>query len=58
MTTQMLWIAFAIFIVGLFFGCNLGVVIMCVLQTAGRESARSERTLTYAVEADDVTGDL
>jgi len=29
-----LWIAFAIFIVGLFFGCNLGVILMAILQMA------------------------
>jgi len=53
MIAQLLWIAFAIFIVGLFFGCNIGIVIMCVLQMAGRESARSERVLSYPVEVEE-----
>ncbi len=53
MTAQMLWIAFAIFIVGLFFGCNLGVILFCVLQVAGREERRSEQ----AVEAQNVTAE-
>jgi len=44
MTAQMLWIAFVIFIVGLFFGCNLGVILFCVLQMAGRENDRSEQS--------------
>ena len=53
MTAQMLWIAFAIFVLGLFFGCNLGVVLMCVLSVSGRESDRSEFVLSYPLEAEE-----
>ena len=38
MTAQMLWIALAIFVLGLFLGSNLGVMLMCVLQVAGRKT--------------------
>ena len=53
MTAQMLWIAFAIFVLGLFFGCNLGVVLMCVLSVSGRESDRSEFVLSYPLEVEE-----
>ena len=38
MTAQLLWIALAIFVLGLFIGSNLGVMLMCVLQVAGRNT--------------------
>jgi hypothetical protein len=45
MSAQHLWITFAIFIVGLFFGCNLGVILFCVLQVAGMEERCSEQVV-------------
>lgn len=43
---QGLWIGFGVFVVGLFFGCNLGVILMCVLQMAGREGKTTEVVTT------------
>ena len=38
MTTQMFVSMTVIFVLGLFFGSNLGVMLMCLLQVAGDRS--------------------
>ena len=35
MTTAQFWTLLAVFILGLFIGSNLGVMLMCVLRVAG-----------------------
>jgi hypothetical protein len=37
MTTQMFWIILAVFVLGLFIGSNLGIMILCVLQMAKQD---------------------
>ena len=46
---QLLWAGVGIFVAGLFCGSNFGVLLMCILQVAGREAKCSERTLSYPV---------
>lgn len=38
----LLWIALAIFVLGLFIGTNLGVMLMCVLQANSRQDSQNE----------------
>ena len=52
MTTQMLWIALGIFILGLFVGSNLGVLLMCVLQVAAAGRDPNEELTLSSVQVD------
>jgi len=40
MTGQMFWVMFAIFVLGLFVGSNLGIMLLCVLRVAGQHADR------------------
>jgi hypothetical protein len=43
---QFMWAAFAIFVLGIFVGGNLGIILMCLLQTAKRADAQVEELLS------------
>ncbi len=51
MTTQMLWIIFAVFVVGLFIGTNLGIMIMCILRMAAREYPVHDTVIPIGVQS-------
>ena len=40
MTGQMFWVLFAMFVLGLFVGSNLGIMLLCVLRVAGQNADR------------------
>jgi hypothetical protein len=50
MTTQLFWIIFGVFVLGLFVGSNLGVMLMCVLHAAGRDHALDEEVVPVTVQ--------
>ena len=54
MSGQMLWIIFAVLLLGIFVGSNLGVMLMCVLQMGKRSDIRTEELLTVYVKNDDI----
>ena len=49
LTSQMLWIIFAVFVLGLFLGSNLGVMLMCVLYMSGKKGAEGTELVTATV---------
>jgi hypothetical protein len=51
MTAQMLWIIFAVFVVGLFIGTNLGIMIMCILHMAARERPAHDTVIPIGVQS-------
>ncbi len=42
MSAQMLWIILAVFVLGLFIGSNLGIMILCLLNVAAQDSRAPE----------------
>jgi len=52
MTTQMFWIIFAVFVLGLFVGTNLGVMLMCVLHVAGERRAEHHDLSSVPVQVE------
>ncbi len=41
-----------IFVLGLFVGSNLGVMLMCLLQVSGRDSSLNSELVTVSVHAE------
>jgi hypothetical protein len=52
MTAQMFWILFLVFLIGLFIGSNLGVMLLCVLQVAGQDQTSDESLTSMPAEAE------
>jgi hypothetical protein len=52
MTTQLFWIILAVFILGLFIGSNLGVMLMCLLRLSAQEHGHPQSLVTLPVEAE------
>lgn len=52
MSIQMFAAALTVFVLGLFVGCNLGVVLMCILQTA-KETMPDAEMLAVSVRTDE-----
>jgi hypothetical protein len=51
MSTQLFTALLTVFVLGLFFGTNLGVILICVLQAAGQRSRHDTEmvpVVTYA----------
>jgi hypothetical protein len=51
MTTQLFWIILGVFVLGLFVGSNLGVMLMCVLRTAGQDRVRDQKAVPVQVRS-------
>ena len=49
MATQMLWIVFVVFVLGLFIGSNLGVMMMCLLYVAGQKRTQGAELASVSV---------
>lgn len=54
MSGQILWAVFAILVLGIFIGSNLGIMLMCLLQVAKRADNMTEKLLSIPVEHDDI----
>jgi len=50
MTAQMLWIILAVFVLGLFIGTNLGIMILCVLHMAGQDRPASDTIVSLGAQ--------
>lgn len=48
-TTQILWIILVVFVLGLFIGTNLGVMLMCVLHLAGQKRTEGIEMAALAI---------
>ena len=53
MSTQVFMWMVAVFVLGLFLGSNLGVVLMCLLQVAGRSSPANAELASIRVQTKD-----
>jgi hypothetical protein len=51
MTSQMLWIIFAVFVLGLFVGTNLGIMALCILQVAGRDQSEHDTVIPISIQS-------
>jgi len=51
MTTQMLWIVLAVFVLGLFVGTNLGIMTICILQMAARDRSVHDTAIPIGVQS-------
>jgi len=49
MTAQMFWVIFAVFVLGLFVGSNLGIMLLCVLRVAGQDAEKDFEMATLPV---------
>ena len=54
MSGQILWIGFAVLMLGIFIGSNLGVMLMCLLQVSKKADDLNEKLLSVPVEHDDM----
>ena len=52
MITQMFWIVLAIFVLGLFIGSNLGVMLMCVLAVGAKDTVTNEELVTVSANVE------
>ena len=52
MSTQLFTAMLTVFVLGLFFGTNLGIALLCVMQMAGRQSAPSSDLVPVAARVD------
>lgn len=51
MIEQIILAAFAVFVLGVFVGGNLGIMLMCLLQLSKRTGVRVEELLSVPVES-------
>jgi hypothetical protein len=52
MTAHMFWIVLGVFVLGLFVGSNLGVMLMCLLRASEKSVAGSDELLPVMVDAE------
>ena len=53
MSAQMFTVLTVVFVLGLFVGTNLGVVLMCLMQLAGRHPRIDEELVPIEVRTED-----
>ena len=56
MTAQMFWLIFAAFVLGLFVGSNMGIMLLCVLQVAGKNTPGNRERVPVPAEAGSRSG--
>jgi hypothetical protein len=54
MSGHILWAVFAVLLLGIFIGSNLGIMLMCLLQVAKKADHISEKLTSIPVEHDDI----
>ena len=53
MSAQLFTVMLTVFVLGLFVGSNLGVILMCLLQMAGRDRVTDAELASFALQAED-----
>ena len=53
MTSQMLTLMLVIFVLGLFIGSNLGIILMCLLQASAKNAPAKAELVHVPVRIDD-----
>lgn len=52
MSAQMLWVILGVFVLGLFIGTNLGVMLLCLLQMSASSNLRNGELTPLPVQVD------
>jgi hypothetical protein len=52
MTAQIFWLILGVFVLGLFVGSNLGILLICLLQASGEGASGQEDWLSVPAEAE------